>query len=85
MKKLIVLCVVLTALFTLACKKKEKDPEPTTPVDTQVYCVYWYNGGVKTFYKCATGKDAANAIYNEIKAGGNEAEAIAKNSCEDCQ
>lgn len=85
MKNLIVLFIVLASAMAITCKKKEKDPEPTTPVDTQVYCVYWYNGGVKTFYKCATGKDAANAAYNEVTAGGQSAEAVAKNSCSECQ
>lgn len=84
MKKLVVLSIVVAFCATNCRKKKKEDPAPTTPVDTQTYCVYWYNGGVKTFYKCVQGKDAATATYNEIKAGGNEGEAIAKNSCADC-
>lgn len=83
MKKIIVLSAVM-ALLAINCKKK-KETAPTPPVDTQTYCAYYYNGTVKTFYKCVTGKDAANATYNEIVAGGKEAEVIAKNSCSDCQ
>jgi len=71
--------------MAITCKKKKKDPEPTTPVDTQIYCVYGYVGTTKTFYKCATGKDAANAAYNEITAQGKDAVAEAKNSCSECQ
>ncbi len=75
----------MVAFCAINCKKKEKNPEPTTPVDTQVYCVYGYVGSTKTFYKCVTGKDAATVAYNEIKAQGKEAEAVAKNSCAECQ
>lgn len=75
----------MVAFCAISCKKKEKDPEPTTPVDTQVYCAYWYNGSVKTFYKCVTGKAAADATYSEITSGGQEGQVVAKNSCADCQ
>lgn len=84
MKKLIALCVIVAFAAINCKKKKEKEPD-SAPADTQVYCAYWYNGNNKTFYKCVTGKDAANATYNELTAGGQRAEVIAKNSCSECQ
>lgn len=80
MKNVIVLAII--SLF--GCKKKEVKPT-TPPVDTQTYCAYYYNGSVKTFYKCVTGKANADATYNEIVSGGKEAEVVAKNSCSECQ
>lgn len=81
MKK-VILVLAITSLF-VNCKKKETKPEE--PVKEQTYCIYWYNGGVKTFYKCVEGKEAANSEYTTIVNGGNEAEAVAKSSCSECQ
>lgn len=74
----------MVAFCAISCKKKEKDPEPATPADTQVYCVYGYVGQNKLFYKCVTGKDAANQAYKEADRGDG-ALSVAKNSCSECQ
>ena len=80
MKK-VILILAITSLF-VNCKKKETKPED--PVKEQTYCIYGYVNGVKMFYKCVEGKDAANNSYNELVSQGKDAEAVAKSSCVEC-